>query len=322
MGYLTRLRAWGRFPTGGVECILRAVDSSTPIHRGGFVITDRRHVKATHCTGVRGVVLTLPWALTWLLSGAGAADTVRPFKPGEKLSYCFYWAGVPVGDASGTVHQDKEPGKLKLVLSARTNAWIDKLYLVRLRWTSTVDQDKLTPYRLIMTERENHRRSQYVVEFDRAKKVVRCTKKRFDKDKTRHYVFGNTTAYDALSTAYALRVRDLKPGQKFSIDAITGKRLYRIALRVVSKVDVTIKAGTFAALYIEAQPRRIKPPPKPKDQCPLIRLWVSADQRRVPVKVSASTRWAALSGELVTPASTPKKSASAGGTAKERESRQ
>jgi len=253
----------------------------------------------------------------WLVAVADAAETNRPFKPGEKLSYCFYWAGVPVGVASSTVHRDKDPAKLKLALSARTNDWVDKLYTLRLRWVSTVDQDKITPYRLVMTETENHRRSRYVVEFDRAKKVVKSTKKRFDKDKTRHYVFEKTTAYDALSTAYSLRMRKLKPGQKLSIDAITGKKLYRIAVKVGAKADIKIKAGTFTTLYIEAQPRRLKPSPKPKDHYPLLRLWVTADERRVPVKVSASTRWAAVSGELVTPISAPKKTAPAGETAKQ-----
>ena len=239
----------------------------------------------------------------WLAVVAGASDVIRPFRPGEKLSYCFYWAGVPVGDASAIVHQDTDPGKLRLALSAKTNAWVDKLYKLRLRWTSTVNRSDITPCRLTTTEAENHRRSRCVIEFDRAKKVVKSTRKRLDKDKTRHYVFENTTAYDALSMAYSLRMRSLKPGQRFSIDAITGKKLYRIAVKVVAKVDVTVKAGKFTTFYVEGQPRRIKPKPKPKDQYPLIRLWVTADKHRVPVKVSASTRWAAVSGELVTPVS-------------------
>lgn len=247
--------------------------------------------------------------LACAMASSSVSASTRPFEVGETVEYCFFWNGIPVGNARAVVRQDPYGDALKLDLSAATNEWIDKLYRFRLHWTSSVNRDRITPTRLIMAETENHRRTRYIVHFDRRKKTITSTKKRLDKDKTRHYAFTNTTAQDALSTAYALRMRDLKPGQTFAVDVLTGKRLYRLTVKVGDKQDITVSAGTFSALCLTAQPKRLNKPEKPGDRPPLLRLWVTADVRHVPLKVSVKTRWGTVWGERTSPGAAPAKKA-------------
>ena len=116
--------------------------------------------------------LVVPLAVAWAGATAEGSATVKPFIVGETLGYCLYWTGIPVGQARAMVRQGSDARALKLILSAETNPWIDKLYLVSLKWISTVNRADLAPTRLIMAEQENHRRSQYVAGLDRAKKAT------------------------------------------------------------------------------------------------------------------------------------------------------
>lgn len=219
-----------------------------------------------------------------------------PFRVGETIQYSFFWNGVPVGKARAVVCKDTYGDALKLDLTAATNEWIDTLYRFRMHWTSSVTPEHIWPTRLIMEEAENKRKRRYIVHFDRQSKTIKSTMNRLDKDKTRNYTFTDTTAQDALSTAYAIRLRDLKPGQTFAVDAVTGRRLYRLTVRVAGQEDLTVKAGTFRALHLTAQPKRIDKP-KHDDRPLLLHVWVTADVHHVPLKVSVKTPWGSVWAE-------------------------
>jgi len=230
----------------------------------------------------------------WLpMAGAG------PIAPGERLTYRFYWNGIPVGEVCTLVRKHSDPQAIELALTAGTNAGIDKLYRFRLRWLTVASKDGFRASRVTVKEEENSRRSHYLTTFDRKAGTVKSVKTRLDKDSVRNYSFETRTAYDAIGVLYAVRAGALKPGQTLTYEAITGRRLYRLKITVGARERVKVAAGAFDALRLTVQGKRIQPPEKPKEPTPALQLWVADSPGHVPVKLSIRTRWASVWGELV-----------------------
>lgn len=94
------------------------------------------------------------------------------------------------------------------------------------------------------------------------------------------------SVFDVVSAIYALRSIDLAPGAGFCFDAAGGSRYWRLhGHRADGEERVDTPAGSFQTIRLEAVATRA-------DDASVrypVRLWISADPRRLPVALEVRT---------------------------------
>lgn len=241
--------------------------------------------------------------------GAAASDDTLPFKVGETLVYTFYWNHIPVGDATGRFRKTDKDGNLQFHVAGKTNGAIDKLYKLRFSAVSLVTRDGFRPLKQTLVQQENHRQTRYVIIYNAANGEFFSTKKRLDKEKYREYRFNHMTAFDSVGAFYACRLKPMKAGEKRSVFVAQSKGIYQADLTVGQETTLTVKCGTFAVIPVVMESKRVIPPDEPKKKRPVATLWITADSRRIPIKLSVKTVWGTIWAELKStpPAPTPVK---------------
>lgn len=203
-----------------------------------------------------------------------------PFKPGEQLNFNFFLGlnSQPVGTASFLVRpRARYFNREGLLLTAnlQTAGPGATLFHVSDQINSYVDASSVLPFRTELTLAEGKRRARFVISADQQGGSA------LFEDGTRVEVpFGT---HDLLSVFYALRSFDLTPGKRNSVSLLVNKRprvLFITALRTgnVQLGGQNIPAVELALTTSDANGDRLS-----------LRLWVSTDKRRLPLRLTAVT---------------------------------
>jgi hypothetical protein len=211
---------------------------------------------------------------------APAAPADLPFKPGEQLNFNFFLGpnSQPAGSASFLVRpRARYFNREGLLLTAnlQTAGPVQALFPVSDQINSYVDASSVLPFRTELTLAEGKRRARFVVSADQQGGAA------LFEDGTRVEVpFGT---HDLLSVFYALRSFDLSPGKRNSVSLLLNKRprvLFITALRSapLQLGGQTIPAVELALATSDGAGDRLA-----------LRLWVSTDKRRLPLRLTATT---------------------------------
>jgi hypothetical protein len=203
-----------------------------------------------------------------------------PFKPGEQLNFNFFLGpnAQPAGSASFLVRpRARYFNREGLLLTAnlQTAGAAQTLFPVSDQINSYIDASSVLPFRTELSISEGKRRARFVVSADQQAGSA------LFEDGTRVEVpFGT---HDLLSVFYALRSFDLSPGKRNSVSLLVNKRprvLFITALRTGSLQlgGQNIPAVELALATSDADGDRLG-----------IRLWVSTDKRRLPLRFTATT---------------------------------
>ncbi|HLM56402.1 MAG TPA: DUF3108 domain-containing protein [Pyrinomonadaceae bacterium] len=214
-------------------------------------------------------------------AGSAAIPTTNPpFKPGEQLNFNFFLGAAPqpVGTATFQVRARAKYFNregLLLTAAAQTTGAGQTLFPVNDQLSSYVDVKTLLPFRTELGLSEGKRQARWVVSSDQASGNAL-----FD-DGTRIDIPVNT--HDLLSVFYALRTFDLSPGKRNAVPLLVNKRprpLYVTALRndAVTLGTQRIPAVELALTTGDPQGDRLS-----------LRLWISTDGRRLPLRLTAQT---------------------------------
>ena len=104
--------------------------------------------------------------------------------------------------------------------------------------------------------------------------------------------------FDPLSVIYYLRKQELAPGNVLKAPATDGKRIVIGRVRVVEKQKVKVPAGEFDAFLVEPALGRLGGVVK-RSEAAAVQIWISADRRQIPLKVSGSAKLGSFSAVLV-----------------------
>jgi hypothetical protein len=203
-----------------------------------------------------------------------------PFKPGEQLNFNFFFGpnAQPAGSASFLVRpRARYFNREGLLLTANLQSAgaVQTLFPVSDQVNSYVDATTLLPFRTELTLAEGKRRARFVASADQQGGSA------LFEDGTRVEVpFGT---HDLLSVFYALRSFDLTPGKRNSVSLLLNKRprvLFITALRTASLQlgGQNIPAVELALATSDPAGDRLA-----------LRLWVSTDKRRLPLRITAVT---------------------------------
>lgn len=216
-------------------------------------------------------------------------STNVPFKIGEELNYQVFIgnSNTPLGSASFKVRGRQryfERDGLFLSVLAETTGAAARLLVARDQIDSYVDPKALLPYRTVMNLAEGQRRLNQTLTFNQETGVASTDKG------TRIEVPAGT--HDYLSFFYVLRTLNLAPNKKSAISMLVENKPKTIL--VDSLPRETIDLGNRK---VQAIPLKITTDDPQPDKFQL-RMWISADPQRLPLRFTSVTKFGQLRADL------------------------
>ena len=274
--------------------------------RPGRMPHGERRAGNTLFAPVRHVVAALVFVLAVLTSPASAnlpvpTDTtdlrdIRPtaaatLKSPEYLLFDIIWGGwgfnwITAGQATLDFIPTSNPKVSQIRSVATGNSFFQSFYPVRDTVVSFVNRKGMYPlaFHKILNEGKFHDRQ--VMTYDQAAGRVRT------RDTTLAVA---PFTHDILSAFYYIRTQPLAVGKSFELSAVSGKKTYKLKVICHREETVTVPAGTFKTWVIEPV---LKDDGlfKAKGQ---LWIWVTRDDRRMPVKMQSKIPVGSIKAELV-----------------------
>jgi hypothetical protein len=209
---------------------------------------------------------------------------------GERLVFTVRYGMIKAGTAvMEVVDRKKVDGRpaYHVVSTASSNSVFDGIYRVRDRVVSLMDENHLYSLYFEKHLREGRYRADQQVRFDHVRAVA-------------IYHDGREAAItpgalDVLAAFYRVRTMPLQPGQRFFLESHDNRKNYPLRVMVLRRERVETPAGTFDCLVVEPTLRSgafFKNEGK-------LTLWLTDDDRRMPVLMRSKLPIGAISVELV-----------------------
>ncbi len=220
-----------------------------------------------------------------------------PFAPGEILTYQLRWSVIPAGVAVLEVQPATTINGTQayhLVLTARSNSFVDVFYKVRDRIDAYAALDMTRSLLYKKQQQEGKTRRKVVVDFDWNKQIVQYS----NFNKKEKSISVPPGAFDPLSVFFYLRLQTLKVGALVSRPITDGKKCVIGNARIIKKEKVSLASGIHEAFLVEPELKHVGGVFE-KSKNAKIQVWVSADQRCIPLKIASEVVVGSFVGKLV-----------------------
>jgi hypothetical protein len=214
------------------------------------------------------------------------------FGYGERLEYDVGYKFITAGTASFTIGKDPVMIKGRPCFDVRFEVAslksLDFVYKVRDRYRTLIDVDGIFPWRFEQIIREGGFSKDFSASFDQVANKAYTTEGTFDVPPFVH---------DIVSAFYYVRsvdIRSFKKGEVINLKNFFDRESHDLVVRVLGRQRIEVKAGTFNTIAVEPV---IKSGSLFKFEGKLI-LWLSDDDRRIPVKVSTKIPIGTIDAEL------------------------
>jgi hypothetical protein len=208
-----------------------------------------------------------------------------PFHTGEQLVYQGSWIGIPAAGGKVVLHGGNgDRGLLSAEIWVSTNRLTDKFYKMRdyLREEFT---SSLKPTQMSIRQNEGRRHDTFNVTFDHRDHVVTLVKHGPRGQQTRKFLSYNPSG--PVSGAMMALSQPLEAGDSLSFDAFSGTTRYVFELKVVRRERIGTPLGEFDAFRIVPSVTYLSDG-KLNDEVHDTTLWVSADARRLPLRIESA----------------------------------
>jgi hypothetical protein len=226
---------------------------------------------------------------------AARAHTL-PFAPGEKLFYQVRWEQVPVAQVSlevRPVEQIRGGAAYHFIFKARTYPVLGILYPVDGTIEGYTDRALTRSFRLEKDMQEGWTRRAYRIDFDWDRGVASYIKRK----EVRRRVPLTEGTLDMISILYYARSLPLKEGLTMTRPLSSGKRIHHVRARVLRKETIMVVGRSWPSYLIETDVREAGGVFKDSER-PRLLLWISADDRKIPIKIVSKVRVGAFIVEL------------------------
>lgn len=248
---------------------------------------------------LRALVLFLLTALApivWQGQITRAAANHLPFSPGEKLIFQVRWSFIPAGKVVLEVlplETMEGISAYHFVMTARTYPLVDVFYKVRDRIDSYTDM-QMTRSLLYREQSTGRRPKDVTVTFNWNKGVVRYSN--FGENRAPIPVLPG--AFDPLSIFYAFRLSDLSKNTLLEAPVSDGKKCVVGKATVLKRETVFLVSGAYDTYLVEPDLKHIGGVFE-KSPNATMRIWVTADEKRIPVMIKSKVTVGSFVAELM-----------------------
>jgi hypothetical protein len=212
-----------------------------------------------------------------------------PWKIGEYFQFSIDWNGLNGGSSLMQVQNlTTIDGKrcYRIVTKAESNSFVSRFYKVRDRAESSVDAESLYSRRFVKRLREGGYKKDIDVRFDQGRGKARYANgKEFDVAARVH---------DVLSAFYYVRTQALPEGATLVVPTHDNEKSYEMEVQVLRREKVEVPAGKFACVVVEP---KLKSEGIFKSKGSIL-VWLTDDERRLPVMVRSKVPVGAISVRL------------------------
>jgi hypothetical protein len=230
-----------------------------------------------------------------LATGLCPAAETPPFKTGEKLHYSVYLGEFPVGEVFFVILPMAEINTLPayhFFMTTKTSPLLDSLFMLADRVDAYADS--AMKHALLYKEHDGSAAEQDItVTFDWKKREA-------------HYCIGKKKfrptallpgSFDPLSILYALRLLDLKGKKEVAKPVSDGLHCAVARAKVLGEQKVRVPSGTYNTYIVQPLLAEFSAVFK-NISAAKVKLWISADARRLPVKIVCESPVGSLMAEL------------------------
>lgn len=243
----------------------------------------------------------VPLIAVWLVGTAFLVGDSKPplryvandaFGFGERLEYRVGYKFITAGTAVFSVGKDPVQVSGRPAYDIRFDVEslksLEFIYRVRDRYRTLVDVDGVFPWKFEQSIREGGYARDYAAAFDQHENKAITSDGTFD---TPPFV------HDIVSAFYYVRTFDLarmKKGDEISLKNFYDKETHDLRVRILGRQSVTVEAGVFNCVVIEPM---VKQGGLFKSEGRIL-IWLSDDDRKIPVKVSTKILIGTIDAEL------------------------
>jgi hypothetical protein len=227
---------------------------------------------------------------------SGAAENTFPFHAGEKLTLQAKWGFIAAGEAVLEVLPAETLNGIKsyhFVMTAKTYPFIDLFYKVRDRIDSYTDV-VMTHSILYKEQKRGRSKKDVVVDFNWEKREAGYSKN----GKMRRLISILAGSFDPLSVFYAFRIHELKEGLVIKVPVTDGKKCVMGLARVIKREKINVAGRTYDTYLVEPDLEHIGGVFE-KSKNAKLQIWVTADKRRIPVRIKSKVIVGSFVGELI-----------------------
>lgn len=218
------------------------------------------------------------------------------FYPGEKLTFEVHWAFVKAAEVTLEVLPSENlNGKpaLHFLYTAKTSKFVDAFYRVRDRIESFTDID-LTHALLYKKRHDGKSTKDIMVEFDWDKNEARYTNMNNKTDSVQI----NENTFDPLSVFYAFRTAQPDTNNEIITHVSDGRKIVTATSKILKKEKIKVEGKSYNTLLVEPEIEGVSGVFK-KTSDSKLRIWVTDDKRRIPVKIKSKVTVGSFVADLV-----------------------
>jgi hypothetical protein len=221
-----------------------------------------------------------------------------PFRDGETLVYETGWAGIPAAEARVSLVQNKEhPQWWTAQMWITSSRAVDVVYRMRDYIREDFGRDSLHPNGIYILQHEKKRRDEWRVRFNRDAHLVTAIRKN-SRGRTWTRCFTGGDPWGPFSGAMMALSQPLKVGRFYTFDVFSGGNRYVLAFTVLKRERITTRLGTFDTLRIEPTVVWLSNGSF-RNQARQTTLWVTDDERHLPVRIDAAVFIGNIRADLV-----------------------
>lgn len=223
-----------------------------------------------------------------------------PFQVGEKLTYKGTWGTIPAGELTLEVLPKKTINGIKayhFVMITKTNEKVDLIYKIRERQDSYVDTGMKHSI-LYKKKTESKHPRDVSINFNWKKREATYTN--FGRKRPPLHILKGT--FDPLALFYAIRFQNLKANSEIYVPLTDGKLNVEVRAIVGKRDMIEIEGKMYDTLEITPDMDMLDNLDKvvKKSDNPQLKIWVTADEKKIPVKIRTKVGIISFDFDLVT----------------------
>ena len=213
------------------------------------------------------------------------------FDVGEELNYDVDYGFITAGTARIAIPRYSDMNGRKcyhVEFSVNSKPFFDAFYKVRDRYETHIDVDGLFPWKFVQQIREGGYKYDFNAWFDQQRLKALTSKGEFDIE---------PYSQDVLSAFYYMRTQNydgFRPGQKIHVKNFARDSVYTLSVKYLGKQTIKVSAGKFNCILLEPI---MKAGGLFKASGRII-IWVTDDERKIPVQIEAEIPIGSITTEL------------------------
>ena len=242
-------------------------------------------------------IITAIGTIFILSTNTEAVEKEFPFYSGEKLTFQLKWTFVPAGEGILEILPKETINGVKtyhFVLTAKSNSFVDLFYKVRDRIDAYADIEMTHTILYKQRQHEGKTQRDVVVSFNWNQNKAQYSNMK----NVREPIDVLEGSFDPLSAFYYMRLFDLKEKLTIERPVTDGKKCIIGKASVMKRETLELAIGTFDTFLIEPEIEHVDGVFE-KSKNAKIQVWVTADKRRMPVKIKSKVVVGSFIGELI-----------------------